>query len=494
MEKYDVIVVGSGLAGLYTALNVTRRKKVLLITKDKLNLSNSFLAQGGIAGELFESDESYQKHIDDTLIAGSYLNDVDALKVLVYESSHNLNKLINYGVNFDKDANGNILLTREGGHSERRILHAGGDATGKAIVDSLIPLVMHKANIDILEYSMVIDLIIQEDQCIGVKVLNDNKIKDITAPFTVLCTGGIGDIYKNTTNPIVAKGDGIAIAHRAGAKIENMEFIQFHPTAFFNKETGPRFLISEAMRGEGGTLLNVEGHRFMHKYHLLLELAPRDIVSQSIYREMYDTWSDHVYLDVRHLDPNFLQNRFPTIYNRCLENGIDITKDLIPVSPVEHFSCGGIVVDLKGETTIKNLFASGECADSGVHGANRLASNSLLECTVWGRRIAKYINELDTVLDRSSIVEEEVTISNYTYRDIRLQIKDIMERYVGIVRTEKNLISAKEVISKILNDLKKDRKSCMAYFELLNMATVSMIIIESALNRKESVGCHYRID
>lgn len=493
-EYYDLIVIGSGLAGIYTALNVTSEKKVLLISKDKIRISNSSLAQGGIAGELQNDDHAYQKHIEDTLLAGAYLNNRDALEALVYESSHNLNKLIHYGVNFDRDDEGNLLLTREGGHSERRILHAGGDATGKEIINALISLVLHKENITILENTMAIDLIVENNTCLGVSVLTDDKYLNIYSSSTALCTGGMGEIYKNSTNPTVATGDGIAMAYRAGANINNMEFIQFHPTAFFIKTSGSRFLISEAVRGEGGYLRNIEGKRFMDKYHHLLELAPRDVVSQSIYREMYDTWSDHVYLDVTHLDGEFIKKRFPNIYQKCLDFGIDMTKDYIPVAPVEHFSVGGISVDLNGRTTINNLYANGECCDSGVHGANRLASNSLLECVVFGERIAKNINETKNY---KKIIKQDVKNfkkSYFNYQDIRNQIKEIMERNVGIVRGEKNLLFAKEKITQILDNLENNQRICKTYYEVHNMATVASIIIDSALERKESVGCHFRID
>ncbi len=495
MENYyDLIVIGSGLAGLYTALNVNHDKKVLLISKDNINISNSSLAQGGIAGELQNDDDAYQKHIEDTLLAGAYLNNRHALNTLVYESSHNLNQLMGYGVNFDKDEEGNILLTREGGHSERRILHAGGDATGKEIINALVKLVLLKKNITILENTMAIDLIVEKNRCVGVVVLTDDIHRKIYSRATALCTGGIGELYKNSTNPSVATGDGIAMANRVEADINNMEFIQFHPTAFFNRINGNKFLISEAVRGEGGYLRNIEGQRFMNKYHHLLELAPRDVVSQSIYREMYDTWSDHVYLDVTHLEANFIKKRFPTIYQRCLDYGIDMTKEYIPVAPVEHFSVGGITVDLNGLTTIENLYANGECCDSGVHGANRLASNSLLECVVFGRRIARCINEMKK---SKSIHKQETTKikkSNFNYQDIRNQIKETMERNVGIVRKEKNLVFAKNTVSKMIEDLKNDQKISKAYYEVLNMATVALIIINSAINRKESVGCHYRLD
>lgn len=496
MDNYDVIVVGSGLAGIYTALNIDKTKKVLLISKDKIKVSNSSLAQGGIAGELNVDYDAYEKHIEDTLLAGSYLNDLEALKVLVYESSHNLNKLIKYGVNFDRDKNGDISLTKEGGHRERRILHAGGDATGKVIINSLLTLVVNKENINILEDTMAIDLITKDNTCCGIKVLHNDEIKEIVSNFTVLCTGGIGELYKNTTNPNVATGDGIAMSQRVNAKICNMEFIQFHPTAFFHSDDGPKFLISEAVRGEGGYLSNIDGERFMHKYHELRELAPRDIVSQSIYREMYDTWSDHVFLDVTHLDSNFLKKRFPTIYKRCLEFKIDITKDLIPVAPVEHFSVGGIYIDTNGQTTINNLYANGECCDSGVHGANRLASNSLLECIVFGRRIAKHINNNKETNNNNIILstDTKIKLSNYNYRYIHSQIKEIMERNVGIVRTCDNLICAYKTITKILEDLQNNKRCCKAYYEVLNMVTVSLLIIDSALKRKESIGCHYRLD
>ncbi|ERJ13701.1 L-aspartate oxidase [Haloplasma contractile] len=493
-NDYDVIIVGSGLAGLYTALNISRNKKILVVSKDQIETSNSSLAQGGIAGELSPCDESYQKHIEDTLLAGSHLNDIDALKVLVYESSKNLDKLIKYGVNFDRDERGNIMLTKEGGHTERRILHAGGDATGKELVNSLSNLILKRENIDVIENSMAVELIVEDNTCFGAVILDQENIVSVYSDYTVLATGGIGEIYKNTTNPPIATGDGIAMAYDKGADINNMEFIQFHPTAFFSSEKGPKFLISEAVRGEGAYLLNVEGKRFMHKYHHLKELAPRDIVSQSIYREMYDTWSDHVYLDTRHMDERFLKNRFPTIYKKCAKHSVDMKRDLIPVAPVQHFSIGGISVDLHGKTTIKNLYANGECCDSGVHGANRLASNSLLECVVFGRRIAKDITNETVEHKKGELIKQVAEKCHFNYRKIREEIKDTMDRYVGIVRTDKGLKLAQDIVDDIYYDLKKDPRKTSEYYEVFNMSTIAKLVIDSAVRRKESIGCHFRVN
>ena len=301
MEKTDVLIIGGGLAGLYTALNINSNIKITIVIKDTINIANSELAQGGIAAELSKSDDVLIKHINDTLKAGSNLNDALATKTLVYEASDNIEKLIEFGVLFDTNEQGELLMAQEGGHGSRRILRAGGDATGREVMKALKKRISEKDNITVIEGAMATDLIMKNGLCYGATIIDkDNNVLDILSCKTVIATGGLGGIYKNTTNPKIATGDGIAMAHRAGAVLHDLEFVQFHPTAFYGEGYGQRFLISEAVRGEGALLLNVEGERFMPKYHELKELAPRDIVSQSIYREMYDTWSDHVYLDIRH--------------------------------------------------------------------------------------------------------------------------------------------------------------------------------------------------
>lgn len=495
MEKTDVLIIGGGLAGLYTALNINANINITIVVKDTINIANSELAQGGIAATLSKSDDVLIKHIKDTLRAGANLNDALATKTLVYEASDNIERLIEFGVEFDTDNQGNLLMAQEGGHGTRRILRAGGDATGREIMRALKKRITEKENIKLIEGAMATDLIIKNGICHGATIIDrENNVSDILAAKVVIATGGLGAVYKNTTNPKIATGDGIAMAYRAGAVLHDLEFIQFHPTAFYGDGAGQKFLISEAVRGEGALLLNVEGERFMPKYHELKELAPRDIVSQSIYREMYDTWSDHVYLDIRHQSKEFLMNRFPTIYDKLAQNNIFMEKDLIPVAPVEHFSCGGIMINICGQTTIPNLYACGECAYSGVHGANRLASNSLLECVVFGHRIANDINTSDLLIEECEIPVHKHTIKHYEFKSVRVEIRDIMEKYVGIVRTTEGLEIAKKIIGRHYRNLSKTLVASHYYYETLNMATTAMLIIEAAIARKESVGCHYRID
>lgn len=493
----DIVIVGGGLAGLYTALNIDSKYRVDIIVKEELEDTNSRLAQGGIAGELELEPKSIEAHIEDTLKAGSYLNNKEAVKVLVTEASENIKKLMAFKVPFDRDNKGNILLTKEGGHSTRRILHAGGDSTGKDIMHAIKTECKNRKNIHIHENMMALELIYEDNKCHGVSALcYKGETYHFSASKTVLATGGIGNIYGSTTNSTSATADGIGICHRAGVKLENMEFIQFHPTAFHNKRAHYRqkFLISEAVRGEGAYLINSEGERFMMKYDERLELAPRDVVSQSIYREMYDTWTDHVYLETRHLDIEMLKRRFPTIYKHLKQANIEMGVDLIPVSPVEHFNVGGIKADLNGKTSMTNLYANGECASNGVHGANRLASNSLLECVVFGNRIAEDINNHELIKENYESKILKFKVRNYNYTPMKSKLGRLMDEYVGIVRTEEGLDFAFNQVNEMKDNLINYPNNNKHYYEALNMVDTALLIISGATQRKKSVGCHFRIN
>lgn len=494
----DVLIIGAGLAGLYTALNIDKNKKIIIVAKEALGASNSSLAQGGIAGELDTDEEVLAQHIKDTLVAGVGLHDLDALHSLVYGAKENIEYLIELGVPFDIDKDGKILFTKEAGHSKRRIIHAGGDATGKKIMDTLIALIREKNNVTILEECMVYDLIHKDNVCLGARcVYMNNEHINVFANDIVMATGGIGAIYKDSTNAHGATGDGIAACSRAGVVIQDMEFVQFHPTVFYDVTgtvKGQKFLISEAVRGEGAYLVNIEGQRFMNKYDQRLELAPRDVVSQSIMREMYDTWSEYVYIDARHMGKEFLMNRFPTIYSKCLESGYKMESDLVPVAPVEHFGIGGIKINISGESSMKNLYAVGECSSSGVHGANRLASNSLLECLVFGKRISDVINTHNNEIPEVIEEEKKMIVNKFSYHNIREDIRNAMSQYVFIVRKGEELELALKIINKHYNNLLRHATTTVDYYRALNIATVAKIITEAALARKESIGCHLRID
>lgn len=498
IRQFDVVILGGGLAGIYTALNLDPKLSIGMFLKDSLNNGSSSLAQGGIAAEIEFDEEKMDAHVEDTLKAGSFYNDEMAVKILVHEAADNISKLIKLGVEFDRDDEGKILKTREGGHTSRRILHAGGDATGAKIMEGLKKALANRKNIFIYEDEMAIEILHNNNKALGVIVINySNEEVYVLANEIILATGGIGGIYKNSTNDKISIGDGIAMASRANVKISDMEFIQFHPTALYEEEKiGQHFLISEAVRGEGGILRNIEGVRFMEKYSPLLELAPRDLVSQSIYREMFDTWSDHVYLDITSKSRDYLEKRFPTIFKTCLEHGLDMSKDYIPVAPVEHFLCGGIDTDLNGRTSMENLYAVGECARTGVHGANRLASNSLLECIVFGARIANDINSKQTTFSKIDVILPDIKLAYkpFNFKSIRAEIREVMDKYVFIVRTEEGLTMAKKIMERHYNNLVKINVLSRYYYDTLNMVTVALLIINAALSRKDSLGSHYRIN
>lgn len=493
----DVIIIGSGIAGVYTALEIPESYKVGIITKERLNISNSVLAQGGIAVSLDEKNDSPALHFKDTLFAGAGLCDQKSVWVLVEEAADNIRKLCKLGVNFDKSGQ-ELSLTREGAHSVNRIIHSG-DTTGKEVCDKLIAVAQKKENISIYERFFAVDLIVESDKCCGVIVYDEQqeKIKIFRANAVVVATGGFGQIYSHTTNPEVATGDGVGMCLRVGAEAMDMEFIQFHPTVLYHPKD-KSFLISEAVRGEGAQLKNEKGERFMHKYHELGELAPRDVVSRAIFEEMSISGTKNVFLDITFQGREHLEERFPNIFKTCLDYGIDMSKDYIPVAPAEHYCMGGIKTDVDGQTNIGGLFACGEVACTGIHGANRLASNSLLEGLVFGRKIARKIEVEGKKLIKFDINIETPYISNLENESIldhmKQEIQDTMTQYVGIIRNNQGLIKADDIIYKIRTRYISLTGFSLKKLEVANMLTVARLVIESALERTESRGAHFRSD
>ncbi|MCX7921372.1 MAG: L-aspartate oxidase [Clostridia bacterium] len=495
-EYHDVLIIGSGIAGVYTALEIPEKYDVAILTKETIDISNSVLAQGGIAVSL-DKEDSPELHLKDTLYAGAGLCDEDAVWVLVNEAASNIECLCEYGVNFDRKNSQELSLTREGAHSKNRIIHAG-DTTGKEVCDKLISGVKNRANVKIKERTFAIDLLTENGECRGLLAYDEDtsRYKIYLSNVVICATGGIGQIYKNTTNPEVATGDGICLAYRAGAELMDLEFIQFHPTVLYHPEN-KSFLISEAVRGEGALLRNINGERFMPKYHELNELAPRDVVSRAIFEEMKRTGSSHVYLDITFKGKDYLENRFPNIYKTCLGYGIDMSKDYIPVSPAEHYSMGGIRADVYGGTNIKGFYACGEAACNGIHGANRLASNSLLEGLVFGHKIG---NAVDNILQDnektgvSVIVNTDRVPNDIDAEKLIKEVQEIMTQYVGIIRNKEGLLHAKAEIKKISDTITDMRNSKIKHFELQNVVLLAGIVIEFALEREESRGAHYRSD
>ena len=515
VKEYDYLVIGSGIAGMSFALKVAHTGRVALVCKTKLQEANTALAQGGVASVTNLAVDNFDKHIEDTMIAGDWLSDSDAVKKVVTEAPEQINELIRWGVDFDKNEDGEFDLHREGGHSEFRILHHK-DNTGFEIQESLIEAVKKSPNIDIYEDHFAIEIITQHHlgkivtrrtqdiTCYGAYVLNPKgKVDTFLARVTLMATGGVGAVYKTTTNPLIATGDGIAMVYRAKGTVQDMEFVQFHPTALYHPGDRPSFLITEAMRGYGAVLRNLKGEEFMHRYDPRLSLAPRDIVARAIDSEMKLLGDDHVYLDVTHKDPEETKKHFPNIYQKCLSLGIDITKDYIPVAPAAHYLCGGIKVDTNGESSIKRLYAVGECSCTGLHGGNRLASNSLIEAVVYADAAAKHSMEhikhysfrtdIPEWNDEGTRLPEEMVLITQSIKEVN----QIMSTYVGIVRSNLRLDRAwnrLDILYEETERLFKRSKASREICELRNIINVGYLIMRQAKERKESRGLHYTID
>ncbi len=514
-KQYDYLVIGSGIAGMSFALKVAHSGRVALVCKTNLEEANTSLAQGGVASVTNMEVDNFDKHIEDTMIAGDWLSDPEAVKKVVTEAPSQIQELINWGVDFDKNEDGNFDLHREGGHSEFRILHHK-DNTGFEIQESLIKAVRNCENIDVFENHFAIEIITQHHlgrivtrrtndiTCYGAYVLCPNgKVDTFLAKVTLMATGGVGAVYKTTTNPLVATGDGIAMVYRAKGTVQDMEFVQFHPTALYHPGDRPSFLITEAMRGYGAVLRNLKGEEFMHRYDPRLSLAPRDIVARAIDSEMKQNGDDHVFLDVTHKNPEETKEHFPNIYQKCLSLGIDITKDYIPVAPAAHYLCGGIKVNTNGESSIGRLYAVGECSCTGLHGGNRLASNSLIEAVVYADAAAKHaIENINHYSFRTDVPEwndegtrhpEEMVLITQSIKEVN----QIMSTYVGIVRSDLRLDRAwnrLDILYEETEKLFKRSKASREICELRNIINVGYLIMRQAKERKESRGLHYTID
>jgi len=498
----DVVIVGCGAAGLYAALNLDPNLNCVVLNKSDVQHSNSMYAQGGIAAVIepnFEQDDPEQ-HFSDTIAAGVGLCDEKAVRVLVEEAWSNIENLIALHVPFDKRA-GNLLLTREGGHGKNRILHCGGDATGLHLTGRLCEVAMERNNISIFDKMFLTDILTDENGVTGVLVMDgENKLCYFAATKVIIASGGIGRVYRNSTNAIGASGDGIAAAKRAGAHLKDMEFVQFHPTAFlYPNDEGRFFLISEALRGEGAVLRNRKGEPFMQGVHPLADLAPRDIVSRAIIMEMKKSDIPNVYLDITSKSRDFLKNRFPTIYAECMRRGVDIANDWIPVIPVQHYFMGGIETDLDGQTNIPGLYACGEAACTGVHGANRLASNSLLECLVFGLRCVRHISRSPGFFRGKMTLSEGAngkpgfleTDGSVDYDSYISEIRTLMTQKCGIIRSEKDLLEAKTRISEIYRQLDGLKLEIPKGMEAYNQSLIALAILHASILRKKSVGAHY---
>lgn len=521
-KKVDFLIIGSGIAGLSYALKIAEyyenksvKPSICIITKDEADESNTRYAQGGIAA-VIKSEDSYTKHIQDTLDAGSFINNEDVVRLVVEKGPERIRELIQWGTNFDKTESGDYKLAKEGGHSDHRILYHK-DVTGQEIQRALLEKVKQYSYVEMTPHYFAVDLITQhhlgekvtrrreDTKCFGVYALNKEagEIETILAKVTLLATGGIGQAYRTTTNPKVATGDGIAMTYRAKGEVKGMEFVQFHPTALYEMGEGNAFLITEALRGEGAILRNHKGKDFMVKYDERGSLAPRDIVARAIDSEMKKGGVEHLWLDATHIKKDTLLEHFPSIYSKCKSIGIDIAEEWIPVAPAAHYLCGGIVVDKKGRTTIGNLLACGECTYTGLHGANRLASNSLLEAAVYAHEAYKEALNIaeseqfeETVPewnnDGTSVAEEMVLISQS-----RSDLRGVMSNYVGIVRSDERLKRAFKrtaLIYEETEELYKKTTLSVPLCELRNLINITYLILNGAMERRENIGLHYSID
>lgn len=514
-RQYDFLVIGSGIAGLSYALKVAGHGRVAVICKTTLDEANTALAQGGVASVTNLEVDNFDKHIEDTMIAGDHLSDPEAVRKVVTEAPGQIRQLIEWGVQFDRRDDGNFDLHREGGHSEFRILHHA-DNTGYEIQQSLIRAVRSHPDIDVYENHFAIEIITQHHlgrivtrrtpdiTCYGAYVLTpEGRVDTFLSRVTLMATGGVGAVYSTTTNPLIATGDGIAMVYRAKGEVRDMEFIQFHPTALYHPGDRPSFLITEAMRGYGAVLRNRRGEEFMHKYDPRLSLAPRDIVARAIDSEMKLNGDDHVYLDVTHKDPEETRRHFPNIYAKCLSLGIDITRDYIPVAPAAHYLCGGIKVDTDACSSIQRLYAVGECSCTGLHGGNRLASNSLIEAVVYADAAARHSlahvhgydirHDVPEWNDEGTRHPEEMVLITQSIKEVN----QIMSTYVGIVRSNLRLDRAwnrLDILYEETERLFKCSKASREICELRNIINVGYLIMRQAKERKESRGLHYSLD
>ncbi len=494
---YDVVIAGMGIAGLYTALNLDGNVSCALLNKSGEEVSNSIYAQGGVAAVTLDEDK-WENHFEDTLVAGAGACDEEAVRVLVKEGPGEIQNLLKYGVPFDRNEDNGLSVTMEGAHRCRRILHCGGDATGFHITKTMISCAKEKENITIYDDTIIVDVLTDDSGRVSGAIAKcGEKYVVLRSSYVVIASGGIGKVYRNSTNAYSATGDGIAAAIRAGAKTENMEFVQFHPTALIHPDQNMRhFLISEALRGEGAILRNRKSEPIMQGVHPMADLAPRDIVSRAIVSEMKKYDLPNVYLDITAKPRDFLKKRFPSIYQECMKRGIDIAVNWIPVVPVQHYFMGGIKTDVNGCTNIEGLYACGESACTGVHGANRLASNSILECLVYGRHVARHVNEGFTGAKRKTeiLCDNEKQSIDVDFETCRSKICDTMTKKGGIIRNETELLQAIEIVGKFEQMLKNAKLSSTEEYETYNISQVALEILNAAQKRKTSIGAHFRSD